>query len=119
MYGLKIGRRRKQEGEKKGLDMECTMVKDTYSHFAQNVKYFGSTHFMRWTRESGEKSFDAAIDTKRTSSPQSCVSPGHVSSFGYSPYKARAISHHQTMQLKFRCICLMNNANGQWIILVD
>jgi hypothetical protein len=37
MYGLQIGRRRKQEGEKKGLDMACAMVED--SHFDENVKY--------------------------------------------------------------------------------
>jgi hypothetical protein len=41
--GLQTHRKRKQEGEKKSLDMECTLVE--YSPFDENVNYFGR-HFL-------------------------------------------------------------------------
>jgi hypothetical protein len=60
----------------------------------------------------GHESFDAAVDTKRISSSHSCTSPGHVSCFGYLPYKARTILVIKP-QLEFCWICLMNEANGK------
>jgi hypothetical protein len=59
------------------------------------------------------KYLDAAVDTKRTSSWQSCASPGHISSFGYIPYKARTIPCHQT---RAQILLYLFDEQCQWLM---